>query len=182
MPVSEASDRYELVHISQCHSSQVKAYWYALSLENVLKARIFDANKPTLDDVAKMIKNKNNQSFYVRDKEADILVADAMLNNAKGLVCQVHFSVHPGYYGAEALTVVNSGLKGLFNLTDSRSDKTIQALVGVTPIKNRLAICFLRKIKFKKLDILPGIYYTEGTNKYHDAQLSILKKEEFYSG
>lgn len=143
---------------------------------------MFDTPNPTIHDALHMMYISTNQCYFLVDIETGSIVADAMLNNARGLCAQVHFSIHPRCFGKTAITLACSGIRDLFNLTVPQTGESLSTLIGITPTDNRSAICFLRKINFKKLDILSKMYYTEKENKFIDCQLSILKKEDFYNG
>lgn len=170
----------ELVHVSSIEFWQAEAYWKKIIERDLLKFRLPDVVDPTIKDVMEMSKIPSNICYYLVDPLSKIIVAEAMLNGVQGLCAYLHFSFNPDFHGVEAVRIANIALSHIFEIRHKVSDRQLRTLIGMTPLSNRLAIKFLHKLKFKKLDILHDVYYNKINRKYTDSYVSKLTSEVFY--
>lgn len=174
------ANRYQLVMVNSENAitTRVVDYWTDLLNAGLLKYRFNESENPTIDTVLEMIHDPKSYSFMVYDPIKDRLCADTMLNNFRGLTAHVHFSIHPDYHGREGVLIARSGAEQLFQLTDPNG-LYLSTLIGLTPVNNLLAVRFIQKVGFKKLDIIDKVFYNNGI--YTDALLTKLTPKDLYT-
>lgn len=180
IPSMEPKQHLELVPIHKMQPDQFYGYWREVMEAGLLKFRLPDVVDPTIEDVAEMVKYKSNISYYLRDSRTGYVYTECMLNNMQGLSAYMHFSMNPKFKGAAGLAFAEFTLGEMFKLQHDVSGRTLRTFIGLTPITNRLAIRFLHKLKFKKLDIISEVYYNKSIGKYTDGYVSKLTVENFY--
>jgi len=182
MAALAVANRYIRYRVFDLSNYAVVKYWEDLLAANLLKDRLCDTLEPNLKDVKEMLTIKNNLCYIMWDTVNKKVCADTMLNNISGLVAQVHFSMHPDYFGPATVRIAKEGCEQHFNTAVGGPDYYISTLVGITPVTNRKAICFIRKVGFKQVCELENVLYLPNEDRYVNGCLSKLSVKELYNG
>ena len=174
------ANRFVAVQAGALPVAKMKAYWEAIIEARLLQSRINDVVNPDMASVIEMHRDKSHMCFYMVDQENDHIAAETMLNHFKGLCAQVHFSVHPNYFGDIAIQIGREGAEQHLSVQHQQTGRCLETLIGMTPKNNALAIRFVRKVGFKKLDIIPNMFYNSLTKSYTDCFVSKLTIEDLY--
>ena len=166
-------------------------YWQRLYQEDLLKYRLCDTENPAYADVLRMLHYPASATFYSTpaldpdhpDHPAHNGIAgEFTLEHQTGLAWQIHFSLspdnptHPYRFN---IPFARATLYAVLNCWNPAMRPHV--LYGLTPVSNRRAITFLKKVGFRETGILPkGIKacYKEKTDPsypYDDALITILK-------
>ena len=156
----------------------VREYWQTIYDSGLLKLRMADRENPTLENVERMLKERSTLKFTTYDLKEKRFCADCLLNNIRGLSAFAHFSVHPAYKGMLGVNIARAGAEQIFTLTDTKTNRTIDTLIGSTPVTNKLAIKFIKKVGYKEKCILTNTYFLASTGTITDSLITQLRKGE----
>lgn len=171
--------KYRLVNLGFLDYVRVVQYWQDIVDADLLKYRLPEVENPSMLDVGGMLKRNGNQSFYVVDEDDNILL-ESMLTNTQGLIAHIHFSLHPSCNGKKGVEVAMEGLAQYFDLDNTKYEgHKLRCLVGMTPVSNRLAVAFAKRVGFKKVDIIEDVFYNVEKNSFVGAFVSKLTMEDF---
>ena len=167
-------------------------YWQRLAAQGLLSWRLCDVLDPDYMDVLRMLSNPMSATFYVSLRVPpehpahpghNGIAAEFTLEHQTGRAWQLHFSMspdnptHPYKFN---IPLARATMHAVFN--SWTPDLRPATLYGLTPMSNRRAIAFLKKVGFREIGILPkGIKacYKEKTDPsypYDDALITILTR------
>lgn len=138
---------WKIQGLLQTPYDQTQEYWQVLYMHDLLKYRLCDIENPTWDDVREMIVKFGKNIYFVFGQNE--IVGEFMLENFTGAAAQIHFSVHPKV-GKFNVAITKWTIEQIFEHT------TIRTLFGLTPVTNRAARIFNRKVGFRKIATLPN--------------------------
>ena len=150
-------------------------YWTALYDANLLRHRLCDTKKPTLKDVNDMLADPTVLTFNVFDPERNELTAEFALTSFTGKAAQVHFSMHPDnkpQYSMMLAREVTDKILNEWSEQEHPDAPFLYSLFGLTPVTNRPACAFVRRVGFKKVGTLPGGQRVNGS-EFVDAMITI---------
>ena len=133
-------------------------YWTALYEANLLRHRLCDTKNPTLKDVNDMLADPTVLTFNVFDPERNGLTAEFALTSFTGKAAQVHFSMHPDNKPQYSMMLAREVTDTILNdwREQGKPDTPfLYSLFGLTPVTNRPACAFVRRVGFKKVGTLP---------------------------
>ena len=150
-----------------------EAYWNTLIAGRLVQARFFETPVVSIKTIQGIL-DTTGLTFYAFDQEAQKICGEFTLCNWLGLAAQIHFSLHPEYFGNPgvelakqscdwAKTIMREGLE--YPLVDS--------FYGITPVTNKLAIRFIQKAGFDIKFVLPNALFNAVTEQYVDAAISM---------
>lgn len=154
-------------------------YWKALEEANLLWLRLCDVENPTVEDVLQMVENIGAQMYNVYDPDTEKLVADFALTNFTGKAAQVHFSMHPDnspQYSMHLARTVTDDILDIWGELENPDTPYLYSLYGLTPVPNRAACAFVRRVGFKRIGTLPMGHHFDG--KPVDAMLSLKVRKD----
>jgi hypothetical protein len=156
-------------------AKKIGKYFGDLVEADLLKYRIPEVKNPTVETAIKMIANKRSHNFFMQDTNTGDFVGEFMTADFRGLAAAIHFSTHPSLWGRNSIAAAKAAIDWLFSLTSQKpySRPYVKTLIGLTPVSNRLAVRFLKKVGFEIKTIIPDSYYLAYDNKYDDAVLSL---------
>lgn len=133
----------------------VLGYWDDLHFAGLLKYRICDEVDPDLASAVRLMDAcKPHVYFVVRENR---VVAEFSLTGFTGKSAQVHFSMHPDNSPQESMhyarTCTDSVLHEWFDGNDAE-EPFLYSMYGLTPVPNRAACAFVRRVGFKKIGVL----------------------------
>jgi len=175
-------DKYKMIKVCSLFDYRVVDYWTAIIGAGLLEHRLFDTLDPKLKDIEEMLASSDNICYNIYDYEKERICADTMINNISGLTAQVHFSVHPEYFGKETIEIARFGAYEYFRKTNNRTGENLSTLFGITPVYNRKAIRFIKAVGYKEICVFDKICYIAKTNSHCDGLLTRLQKKEFTYG
>ena len=156
---------------------QVMGYWKVLAEQNLVgwafpANDIVDAN----DFAEMMINDKTIQGFLVCDTRNDNhIVAHFHLNGFQGLIAHAHFSM---LRGPNHISIARAAIKQLFLSRRTGELPFVEALIGVTPLYNKAACRFIKCMGFKEQFVAPSASYIAKEDKYSDALITMVKRED----
>jgi hypothetical protein len=167
-----------LEEVNPQHTFSV-AYWYfnQLQEDDLLRYAYYDGSVKTLEDFYKICIDKYVTFFVLYDCDANEPVAHVMLNGFEGLSCRGHFCILKKHHGVHAQYIGNIGRELIFSLKRDNGLPYVTTIVGLTPVKNRLACRFAQQIGFKKQFILPQacyMAYDTPEPSYSDGMISVV--------
>lgn len=174
--------RYHMLHINKLSDYTVVDYWQTLLEKGLLAQRLYDTVDPKLSDVEEMLASPDNLCYIMWDAKERKVCADTMINNIRGLVAQVHFSMHPDYFGKETVRIAKEGVEQHFLTKIRPTGEYIQTLFGITPVRNRMAVRFIQKVGFKPICQFEKVCYMADLNQHEDGLLTQLNVKDLYNG
>jgi hypothetical protein len=169
------ADKYILVptnHIDEF--PWVRPYWEDMIRFNLLIPRMPECLNPIIKDVEQTLKSTAAKCFSCVDLMKRRMCGDVMLTDFKALSAQVHFSIHPDWYG-QSVTIARCGAEQLFRIVETRTGNRLTTLIGVTPVTKKLAIRMLKKVGFVEKGILTNVYlFANDENTITDGLLTQL--------
>lgn len=148
-------------------------YWNSIIDADLLKLRLCDVVNPTIADAYKAA---IPGSYMVYDKEEERIVAEFLLNGFIGKACQVHFSMRPSNSPQQSMKLAREITSSVLNEWKTvDGEPYLMSLYGLTPVCNRAACAFVRRVGFKKIGILPGGQWTDG--KAVDAMITLKTRK-----
>lgn len=114
-------------------------------------------------------------TFNVYDPERQALTAEFALCNFTGKAAQVHFSMHPDnkpQYSLHLARVVTDKILNEWSEQGDPDAPFLYSIFGLTPVTNRPACAFVRRVGFKKVGTLPMGQRING-NEFVDAMITI---------
>jgi len=148
-------------------------YWIKLATTDALKKRFCGFSDITPTSAFEFIE-ESTHTYYVVDHEDFSIVAEFTLENFMGKAAQMHFSGRPGNTPALNRFLSRAVSDQILKDWKDQSDierPFVEALFGLTPVENRVAVIFALKCGFKKLGVIPGTV-PNGTD-YSAATLTI---------
>jgi len=154
-------------------------YWKALLDADLLKYRLCDVKDPMVEDALAMLGRIGLLSFNVVDVERAAIVADFSLEGFVGKAAMVHFSMHPDNPPQYSMKLAREVTDDILNIwCESGSDSPfLYTLYGLTPVTNRAACAFVRRVGFRKIGTLPHGQMVDG-REYVDAQITIKERRD----
>ncbi len=134
-------------------------YWDKLASTDALEKRFCGFDNITPDAAFEWMQGSDNTYFIVDLSKYDI-VAEFTLENFMGKAAQMHFSGAPKnspQFNAWLSTAVSDQIVNYWKDQADISKPFVEALFGLTPVKNRVALLFALKCGFKKLGVIPGV-------------------------
>jgi len=170
----QGPQRYQLFITKDFSVPGVEEYWQSLIDHDLLKYRIPEIFNPRLDDVLDMLEKPGQFCFGCVDLAEKRICGECMITGMQGLSAHIHFSVSPGYHGAKAQHMARSGAEQLFNTG-------LHSLIGCTPVDNRLAVRFIKKIGYVFKCYLTDVFVLAyADNKVCDGYISQLTADDLY--
>lgn len=117
-----------------------------------------------------IMKNGENQMYVVFDHPS--VAGIVWLNRFEGRSARLHFCFLQGYGGDYAIEVARKWLEIVLNKRNM-----YDVLVGVTPVKNKAAIGFLKKVGVTVAAVIPNYVYSKKTQQSEPAMMSYFTKE-----
>ena len=114
-------------------------------------------------------------TFNVFDSTRGELTAEFALCNFTGKAAQVHFSMHPDnkpHYCLHLARVITDQILNEWSEQGNPDAPFLYSLYGLTPVTNRPACAFVRRVGFKKVGTLPMGQRING-NEFVDAMITI---------
>ena len=75
------------------------------------------------------------------------------LNGFQGRMAMIHFSLSPTYRGRNGMEIAKKVIKEIFKLQRASGGPLVTSLVGITPVSNKLACRFIKRLGFNKVMI-----------------------------
>lgn len=166
-------DAFIVMPVAGMTDDELYEYWGALYEADTLKYRFSDMDDPTPSEVVSAVQNTSH-CYNVVDTATGMIVADFSLGPFTGKAAQVHFSMLPGqptsrslFLADEVTNMILYQWKEVLGLEDS----FLNTLFGITPVDNRPACIFIRKVGFKPVGTLPS--GTKYLNEVTDGLLTV---------
>jgi hypothetical protein len=156
--------------------SLITWYFNQLQLDNLVKYAYYDGSVKDISTFYKICIDKSVTFFVLYDCDTNEPVAHVMLNGFEGLTCRGHFCILKKHHGIHAEYIGNAGRELIFDLKREDGTPFVTTIVGLTPVKNKIACRFAQKIGFVKKFILPqACYLAYDTPKpsYSDGMISV---------
>ena len=173
----------KLVHIrllaqnSPAQSYNLMLYYFnQLQLDGLVKYSYYDGSVKTFNDLYAISLDKTVIFFVLYDCDTNEPVAHVMLNGFEGLTCRGHFCILKKHHGIHAEYIGNIGRELIFATKRSNGDPLVTTIVGLTPVKNKIACRFAQRIGFVKKFILPQacyLAYDTPEPSYSDGMISV---------
>ena len=123
---------------------KVVRYWHTLFAHDLVKYRVSELEKPTPNDIYKMLTHPSNNTFY---NSGPVIFGECTLNNFRGLSAYGHFSVLPGIDRVEAVMIARMMVAELFTLKRGEGPLKgypyVSSILCMTPKFNRAARKFV---------------------------------------
>ena len=160
-------------------SEFMEDYYKALIDQGLLEHAYFDGSAKTGKDFVNISLSSIVLFSFIFDNssEIDFPIGHVCLTNFTGYCAMAHFNILRPYH-QKAVEVGKEGLEVIKRL--KRKDKTpfICNLLGITPVTNRAARLFARRIGFEPIAILNKACHMYYKNKHVDGVLSVLRLNE----
>lgn len=178
---SEATERYHFVECTTLRNTFVEEYWEALLRSGRLRWRFPEVRNPTLKDVADLIGFPYARTFLAYDALFDRVAGETTVERLNGLSTMVHLSIHPSYYGDDAVEMARAGARFLFSNLTHPEGRNLTTLIGLIPESNRLAQRFTEKVGYERKTILTNAFIlANNDNKLDNGILFQLTSESIH--
>ncbi len=152
---TSASQQFCVVPVLRLPPDTVQFYFQRMAVHETLQWRFTDIVDPQWEDVIGVIKRMGNHMFAVM--KGDQMAGEFALENLVCRAAQGHFSTSPDITTKERIHIGKEALKYIFSIPNKTTGEPfLDAVYGLTPLKNRAACMFALKIGFKKQGVLPS--------------------------
>lgn len=170
---------FTVIHALEIPDAIVVDYWQRLIDHDLLRLRLCDCVDPDVQTVMQMLYSALGQTMYmVYDNDLKELRAEFALTNFTGKAAMVHFSMHPDNPPQQSMHYARAVTDQVLNEWHERDNPSVPflySLYGLTPVTNRAACAFVRRVGFKKVGTLPGGQRVNGT-EIVDAMITIKER------
>ena len=154
-------------------------YWQLLIDHDLIRYRLCDCVEPNIQTVMQMLYSTLGQTmFMVFDDSRSELRAEFALTNFTGKAAMVHFSMHPDNTPQQSLRYARVVTDQILNVWSERDDPDapyLYSLYGLTPVTNRAACAFVKRVGFKQIGTLPKGQRQNG-GEFVDAMITIKER------
>ena len=170
----DMSHSFVIVPVIDIPEPIVLDYWQRLYNADLLKYRLCDVENPNPADAFTL---PQQTMFMVWDTDLKEIRAEFALTNFTGKAAMVHFSMHPENRPQQSMHYARAVTDQVLNeWRDSTEDAPyLYALYGLTPVTNRAACAFVRRVGFKKIGTLPMGQRSNGS-EFVDAMITIKER------
>ena len=169
---------FAIIPVFDIPSQFVVDYWRSLLDSDLLRYRLCDVQDPDMNSAEQLMSQCGRFMFMIYANDTKELRAEFTLTNFTGKAAMVHFSMHPentpqqSMHYARAVTdiVLNE-----WSEKDKPSAPFLYSLYGLTPVTNRAACAFVRRVGFKKIGNLPKGQRQNG-DEFVDAMITIKER------
>lgn len=173
------SHSFAIIPALEIPESIVVHYWQRLLDSDLLRLRLCDCEDPTPLTALQMLYSTLGQTmFMVWDSGLKELRAEFALTNFTGKAAMVHFSMHPENKPQQSMHYARAVTDIILNEWGEKDDPStpyLHSLYGLTPVTNRAACAFVRRVGFKKIGLLPGGQKVNGS-EIVDALITIKER------
>ena len=157
-------------------SQFMEHYYKALTNQGLLEHAYFDGSAITLDDFIKISANRMVIFSFIFDNDSDTKepIGHVCLTNFTGYCAMAHFCILRHYH-QKSVEVGKEGLKVISEIKRKDGTPFVKSLIGITPVTNRAARAFARRIGFVPISYLKDSCYLYYKKKYVNGILSILE-------
>lgn len=198
----KAADReaYVTLRAKQLPEAAVRRFWEEFQKDRLNAVLFFDGEISDFAAFCAWLVSPDKDARFVARKTADgteDLLALYWLNNPFGKSVMIHFCfLRRAFALCEEIGAYT--VRGLLFCEKRKGDKerdaernagqktprqaetyVLSALVGITPKPYRHALAFIRRLGFRIAAELPEACYFARKNKYADAAVSIVTREDF---
>lgn len=155
-------------------------YWQRVDDAGLLAHRWCDVKDPTAESVIRLLRDLPALArfMFMLFNEQKGLVAEFTLTNFTGKAAMVHFSMAPENSPQESMHYARTTTDIVLNEWgdgDKPDAPFLYSLYGLTPVTNRTACAFVRRVGFKKVGILPMGQKVNGSESV-DALITIKER------
>lgn len=172
-------ESYAIIPVFDVPYPFVVGYWQSLLDADLLRYRLCDVQEPSLKDVEQLVSQNGPSMFMVFDTGLKEIRAEFALTNFTGKAAMVHFSMHPENEPQRSMHYARTVTDQVLNEwgeKDNPSVPYLYALYGLTPVTNRAACAFVRRVGFKKIGVLPKGQRSNGVD-FVDALITIKERK-----
>lgn len=136
-----------------------------------------DGSIRSVADFLGIVRNMADNRFFVFADEAREVLGMFWATNFEGRACRSHFAFYREA-GRRRLTVAmgRMGLEYMLHAQDE-AGYVLDSVEGLTPVSNRLACRFVRKIGMRIIGEVPNRLWNHWEGRSESAQLSICTRE-----
>lgn len=174
--------RYKIAHIRADADLAVckmaETYFESLQDSGLAKDAFYDGSVKSKFDFLQLAFNSQVMLFLILDAENDFVPCGHFhLVGFMGRTATIHFSISPDYLGKKSIILARESLKLAFGLNRTDGTPLLIAILGVTPLCNKLAIRFIKAVGFKEQFILPeSCDFLDGS--FRDGMVTLLRTGE----
>jgi len=121
------------------------------------------------------VKNEKHFVFFVKFSGEDVgfFWIDKFLQRS----AFINYCFYRSFWGKKSLQIGRNCIDYILHMKNERGEYTIDVLLGLTPVNNKLAVSFLKKHGMVIIGRVPGLITDYHQNKVVDGLLSYKKRE-----
>jgi len=166
---------YRTVHVTSKTIFLAQDYWNRLNVDGLARTAFPEKDVRTMEEFTSMAMDNYNVLLIVIDRNNEP-TAHVNLNGFKGMSALVHFSILKKWHGPLAIQMARNVCRQIFESERTPGVDYLRTLIGVTPVRNKLACKFIKRVGFKSVGTVQGCVITD--DSFEDAMLSLLHKGE----
>lgn len=160
------------------HREMAEQYWHRLADDDLNLWAFPEGDiKDFGDFVVDILQDRSSITFFMYDLEDNEVAGHFQLTGWQGLVAHAHFNILRKWHGKEALNMCRQAHSWAFEC--KREDgKTpwVETIVGITPVTNRAALLFVKRLGYKTVLTLPHSYWYYTGNEFVDGIVTTIDK------